>query len=94
MHPNEIIDSNWSKKEKHVLSPNIVYTIDVFNRLSRLFSFFILCHPKVNLVHERYEIVVFLAAALLRMNNFNSSYSVYLSLQNIWIKNYVDIKGI
>lgn len=92
VHPNEMIDSNWTKKESQLLSPNIVYICEVFNRLSKLFTFFVMCHPKKRKqMNKRVEWVVNLAHLLLLNRNFNSAYSVYLSLRNVWLKNYMDL---
>ena len=35
-----------------------------------------------------------MAASLIKMNNFNSAYAVYLALSNVWVKNYVEMAKI
>lgn len=94
VYPNEVIDSNWTKRERHLLSPNIVYISDVFNRLSKMLTFYVLCHPKKKRkMAKRVEEVIFLAKRLIEHRNFNSGYAVYLSLRNVWLKNFLDLNS-
>ena len=94
VYPNEMIDSNWTKKERQLLSPNISYICDVFNRVSKIFTFYVICHPrKKRKMNKRIEEVLRLAELLIEYRNFNSAYAVYLALRNVWLKNFIDLNS-
>jgi hypothetical protein len=92
--PNELLVSNWNKGQKKELSPNIVYISEVFNRLSKLLTLYIITAKDKKSMVRRTDEVIQLTDNLILVNNFNSAYAVHLAVSNIWLKNYREVAGV
>jgi hypothetical protein len=83
----EILTGNWSKKDKHILAPNVMKIIDRSNKLSYWVIEEILSYDKKLKRAAAIEKFLLTAKECCKLCNFNDCYSIYLSIENLLIKN-------
>jgi son of sevenless-like protein len=82
----ELINSQWTKVDKHKLAPNITKMIDRFNKLSLWITEEILAYDKAKLRSIVIEKFLKLALELKNLNNFNDCLIVITALSSYPIK--------
>ena len=76
---SELVDLNWTKRDRFFLSPNVLYISEVFDRLSKLLTLYMLLDIPKKKILKRIDNVIRVMDILLSMRNFNSAYASFLA---------------
>jgi len=86
IEPKELLSSNWTKKDKFLLSPNVMRMIDRFNKICNWVCEEILSYDhKTNRVRAISKFIK-IANFCQMINNFNDCVNIITALNNLSIK--------
>lgn len=80
VHISEFYNKAWTKPDKHIHAPNLAYIAEMSTKLSRYVSYLILMNKKESFRIMMFEYLLGLCDKLVRLRNYNSSFSVFLGL--------------
>jgi hypothetical protein len=86
IHPKELLNSKWTKHNKHKESPNVTKIIERFNKISAWICEEILGYDKARLRAGVIEKFILIAKELRNINNFNDAFAVIIALNSFHIK--------
>eukprot|EP00475_Leptophrys_vorax_P025966 TRINITY_DN3632_c0_g2_i2.p1 TRINITY_DN3632_c0_g2~~TRINITY_DN3632_c0_g2_i2.p1 ORF type:complete len:639 (+),score=195.48 TRINITY_DN3632_c0_g2_i2:54-1970(+) len=82
IHPRECLNQRWSKTNKAQLAPNVVATIDRFNRINNWTQKFILSYESEKARIAAMAKVIRIAEYFQQYNNFNSVAAIFFALES------------
>jgi hypothetical protein len=85
----ELLNTNWTKKEKHLLAPNIMKIIDRFNKLTLFIMEEVLAYDKKKNRAGVIAKFVEVAQECKTIHNYNDCVTIITSLNNFIVRNLV-----
>jgi hypothetical protein len=82
IHPRECLNQRWSKPNKAQLAPNVVATIDRFNRVNNWTQKFILSYESEKARIAAMAKIIRIAEYFQQYNNFNSLAAIFFALES------------
>jgi hypothetical protein len=83
----ELLNSQWTKVDKHTTAPNVTKLIERFNKLVLWVCEEILAFDKSKYRAQAIEKFIKLASELKKMNNYNDCVVIVTALHSIYVKN-------